>query len=124
MKGLARIHERLDIERIGCELWIDGSFLTQKIDPQDVDLALRLSAASYDEGCPTQRQAIEWVADNDERWRNDLCDTYVWFEYPEGHQHEDVGAEGRSYWMRWFGTARSGQPKGIAVIAIAGGLCI
>ena len=31
---------------ISCELWIDGSFLTEKIDPKDVDFMVVLSEDS------------------------------------------------------------------------------
>src|SRR5688572_26578012 len=30
------------------ELWIDGSFLTQKINPEDVDLSLKVDGDFYD----------------------------------------------------------------------------
>jgi hypothetical protein len=36
---LERLIDDLDKAAVVCELWIDGSFLTQKLDPGDIDLS-------------------------------------------------------------------------------------
>jgi hypothetical protein len=37
MAGLVTILERIRNLGIVCEIWLDGSFLTEKIEPDDVD---------------------------------------------------------------------------------------
>ncbi|SPF43697.1 conserved hypothetical protein [Candidatus Sulfopaludibacter sp. SbA4] len=43
------------------EIWINGSFLTEKIDPKDVDLILMYAARFYDSGTEAQTALIDWL---------------------------------------------------------------
>ena len=47
------------------ELWINGSFLTEKVDPEDVDASLRISSALWDNASEEQRAVLEWLASVD-----------------------------------------------------------
>lgn len=40
MDGLEKFVDMLRSEGIVGDLWIDGSFMTQKLDPEDVDIVL------------------------------------------------------------------------------------
>lgn len=40
MQGLRHVVDTLSNEAIPGEVWVDGSFLTKKIDPADVDILL------------------------------------------------------------------------------------
>jgi hypothetical protein len=51
------------------ELWVDGSFLTHKIDPDDVDLVLAMDAAFVDSASPEQREVMTWFADHPPKLR-------------------------------------------------------
>src|SRR4051794_12451076 len=64
MDGLTQFSDTLVAAGVACDLWLDGSFLTEKIDPKDVDVVVRCSHAIYDAGTPAQRQALDWVNDN------------------------------------------------------------
>ena len=46
MNGLRLMVQELEQAGIQGDLWINGSFLTVKIDPEDVDIALRISELS------------------------------------------------------------------------------
>lgn len=48
MNGLWIVAGQLSCWGIRCKLWIDGSFLTEKIDPKDVDLAVVLEPGFLD----------------------------------------------------------------------------
>lgn len=117
MRGLERLISYMNRMGITGELWLDGSFLTQKIDPDDVDMALRLQSAFSDNVTLDQDAFLRWFADDDLKPRF-YCDTYVFVEYPEDDPRFDEGDEDRRYWLGWFGRSRRKMPKGIATVQI------
>jgi hypothetical protein len=92
--------------------WLDGSFVTDKADPGDVDLATFYDAATY-EALPTHRRLMLDVllagAYTKEMWG---CDAYSVAIYPEGHQYRNLYEAARDYWTNWFGHDRDGVAKG------------
>ncbi|TXT38182.1 MAG: hypothetical protein FD138_463 [Planctomycetota bacterium] len=121
MKGLRAVVAKLVLHCIECELWIDGSFLTQKIDPEDCDLVLRARGEFYDnEATDDQRAVIDWVNDN---LRDELlCHSGGFFEYEPTHPEYWLGEYSYCYWMRQWGFSRGDEPdlKGIAVLSLDG----
>lgn len=114
MNGLRIVISRLAAARIAGELWINGSFLTEKIDPRDSDVVLAADNRYVDIGCTLlQGKTLDWISSNLKA--KHLCDSYVFFNYPKGHAYEAVGEWMRAYWIKQFGFSRSEQPKGIAV---------
>lgn len=104
-----------DVNVVG-ELWVDGSFLTKKIDPADVDLVLRLEPSFVDEASDSQLAIIDWFGDDLAPQHH--CDSYVFVEYPKGHDLEGEGEWNRAYWIKQFGFSRGGDYKGILVLSI------
>ena len=102
--------------RIGfmCDIWVDGSFITEKENPEDVDLVIEYdNTKNY---TPTQRDAIQIflqtsVANPDFKCRC-LCDVYT------VATQDQINV---AYWMGQFGFNRDRNPKGLAVIQINGG---
>lgn len=122
MVGLRLIVARLIENRIECELWIDGSFLTGKINADDADLVLRARGEFYDDGTIEQRAVIDWVGDNlKESLR---CDSYVFYEYDTNHENYWIGEYDYCYWMKQWGFTRQDERKGIAVITLDGSLLV
>jgi len=119
MDGLVAVIARLQAAGIVGELWIDGSLLTEKIDPDDSDVVLRVSGEFYDSATPSQRGVLDW-------WEGDLkkeyrCHSSMFFEWSESHPLYSVGLWNRSYWIRQWGFSRGEDYKGIAVIELRGG---
>lgn len=75
MVGLEHVVQELNSHAIEGELWVDGSFLTEKIDPEDVDLVLRIQAEFYDNARPDQQKVVDWLMDDLVTLHK--CDTYV-----------------------------------------------
>jgi hypothetical protein len=116
MIGLEKLIKDLRSGSIVVEIWIDGSFMTEKVDPEDVDIVLPVYHDIYDSGTEHQRQILESIHGN---LKVDLhCDSYLFFEYPEGHPLHEKGQRSREYWLRQFGTSRTGVPKGMAVVKV------
>lgn len=118
MVELEKVIHRLRRSKIKGQLWIDGSFLTEKIDPEDADLVLSIAAGVYDNGTLQQRATIDWLIDNLKDSHGIPCDSHVYFRYPKGHPHYQEGVFMRAYWMRQWGFDRSDDFKGIAVIKL------
>jgi len=62
--GLVSFIQTLEAAKITGELWADGSYLTEKINPKDIDLVLKIDGTLYNSGTVEQRQAIDWVIAN------------------------------------------------------------
>jgi len=114
MDGLSEVVARLRAAGVDSEVWVDGSFMSEKIDPDDVDIVVPFPAAMYDNGTASQRAALEWVRSNLKAAHH--CDSYVFAEFPTGHVLQAFSDKRRADWAKFFGNARNGTPKGIAVV--------
>jgi hypothetical protein len=118
MDGLRVFVQRLLGVGIRGDLWLDGSFFTEKIDPKDVDVVLRIDAVIYNTGSIEIRAAIDWVIANQKSTLK--CDSYALFEYPADHPLHDEGKWWYSYWHAKWGFSREEDPKGIVVLSLSG----
>jgi hypothetical protein len=105
---------------IPCRLWLDGSFLTKKVDPDDIDIVVQASHKVVD-WIPSTPDAITTRIDNRE-WYDEprKLDTYLLTTWPAPHVMFVVGYEGWKYWEEEaFGRALiSREEKGIAVLEV------
>lgn len=114
--SLGDIVSHLCSQGIQAELWLNGSLLTEKIDPQDADCVLCLHSDFLDNCSTSQMAIITWFSSN---LRNShRCDTYVFVEYPASDPRFRCGEDARRYWERQFGFSRGNQAKGIAVVKL------
>jgi uncharacterized protein DUF6932 len=73
MGGIEAICGSLSTALVPASVWIDGSFMTQKIDPADVDLAVRLSFAALPSPGPEQQALFARIAGKQFAG----CDSYI-----------------------------------------------
>jgi hypothetical protein len=95
------------------EQWLDGSYVTTKIDPDDADVVVHLDGdevENLDTTAEFTLQALVAGKQTQATWR---CDSYPLVEYPEGHPLREAFERQRSYWADFFGKDREGNPKGI-----------
>lgn len=118
MDGLIRIITELERAEVDGELWIDGSYLTEKTDPNDVDLSLKMDRDAYDFGTDAQRAVVDWISQN--LRHTHLCDSYVFFDSPTDHPLKWHAVWMNAYWIRQWGFSRNSQIKGFAVIRLTG----
>jgi hypothetical protein len=97
------------------EAWADGSFLTEKPNPEDVDLSLRVDGDFYDNASREQRAVMHWLT---EIWDCEKIDGYLHLEWPFGHFFYDLGQENYKNWQEQWGFSRRGDPKGIVVVEL------
>lgn len=122
MIGLEAVVQRLEQEAIVGDLWVDGSFMTEAIEPADVDVVLHVNADFYDASTP-ERQAFmnDWFAPYGPPTASHQCHAFLSCDFPPEHpQHV---SDMREYWLKQYGTGHDEvTPKGIAVVAVGGGL--
>jgi hypothetical protein len=64
MDGFRKIVAMLEQESIPCEILVDGSFLTEEIEPDDIDFAIVVAPEFYDQCKDEQRKLLDWIGDN------------------------------------------------------------
>ena len=120
MASLRAIFAWLADVHIAGELWIDGSFMTRKIDPSDIDMILRLRSDEFESR--SKRDALNNIV-SDDIYNRMKCDIYLLLEHPESDTSSFVKSQKqRRFVIRTFGhQVKNRQPKGIAVVNLAHG---
>jgi hypothetical protein len=121
MAGMEAAISKLVSGGIAGDLWVDGSFLTMKIDPEDVDMTLRLTAA-FVNGCTNEQTIlINWFNSGEHLKNPYFCHSHAWVDYPPGHPLYWNSEWDRAYWIRQWGFSRRSERKGIAVVSLPQG---
>lgn len=114
MAGLETVLMRLQHDSIEAEIWIDGSFVTDKEDPADSDIVAVVRSESVENATAPQFATLGWLATN---LKTDLlCHLFIHVEHDPFDEAGQFSAWMRSYWIKQFGFGRSAELKGIAVI--------
>lgn len=94
--------------------WIDGSFVTDKEDPGDIDLVTVMEASAYDALTPVQQLLLDALMAGKATKAVWGMDSYAAFVVPPNHPHHaavQAGANGWHHeWSRVRG--RAGATKG------------
>lgn len=98
-----------------CEFWVDGSFVTTKINPNDADLVLFLQIPNMNV-LGTQLMAFR------QKYKDTLDIYFAYATSPENQQHANPKdyqqfVNNRNYWRGQFGFDRADSPKGIVRIS-------
>lgn len=112
MQAIETLCGALTDAQVESAVWIDGSFLTKKIDPEDADLVVCVESSQTSESVPDKVAALRKVKQR----RFPSCHSYIQINYPDGHPSYWVGDFMQAYWKKQFGFSRSEEYKGIAVI--------
>lgn len=89
-------------------VWINGSFVTQKTNPSDIDFVIFLDAECYN------RHEEQTNRFRQQRYiPGKLIDGYFVQVYPEGHRRNNWYESDRLRWLQDFGTSLAGRKKGI-----------
>jgi len=102
LKGLLALLAEVKEVCIFTEAWVDGSFVSDKEEPNDVDIVLWYNTASSIS--PRELRTYRELMDSDLMMYRYCCDVYI---------EENGDDTARIYWKNWFGQNRTGQPKGI-----------
>jgi hypothetical protein len=97
--------------------WIDGSFVTKKLNPADIDFVTFIDASIFEE-----KESLiinQFIYPNARKVYN--VDAYAVRIYPENHSFYSMGVSDTLYWQDWFGRSRPNHhrkkfPKGFVQI--------
>lgn len=119
MHGFDRIIADLVNLHIPCDLVVDGSFLTQEIDPDDIDFVVVVTPEFFETCTPKQLHYLEWIRDDSKIKETHLCDCYLCVEYPKSHPEYFDGIQNREYWVALY--AKSiiyKRDRGVAILRV------
>lgn len=90
--------------------WIDGSYVTSKIDPNDIDMVTFYDGLKFGElvgsGAFYQQLMMEVIRDSFS------CHSFVVAVYPEGDRRRGFTEKQIAYWKNKWGHNYDGQVKG------------
>jgi hypothetical protein len=112
MANLERLIVQIDKCGITGEIWIDGSFMTEKLNPDDVDIALIISQSEFANLSIKQRLFFSDFCDNS------YYDALKIDNYGVVIDNTDNGRWTYCYWLRQFGFSRRDQRKGIVKVSL------
>ena len=105
--------KKMDYLEVAVEQWVDGSYITNKEDPSDIDLVTHIDALKANESAELQEDLTK-LLDNAHCKSQYRCDVYVIPIYPKELPDEyRIYKKSEKYWSKWFGKDRAGNPKGI-----------
>lgn len=117
MDGFEVVVSQLNQSGLRMELWVNGSFVTEKLNPSDVDFLARAEGPHIDAATIAQKRVWQWLAQTDLKTPHKY-DAYTLSEHPEGHVLGEFSEWRRAYWLRQFGFSRGDDEKGLAVIRL------
>lgn len=95
------------------EQWLDGSYATTKVDPNDADIVVVLDGNEVEGLSPVEETTLGALVAGKTTQATWRCDSYPLVEYPAGHPLRSFFERSRDYWTDFFGHDRSGVAKGI-----------
>lgn len=107
--GFARLRtDASDFDIAGVH-WIDGSYVTDKTNPDDIDVVTFVDVDLLDslEGSPAEGFIVQALAGGAATPAIYRSDSYVVAIAPAHHPDHDAFLKARDYWRKWFGQMRS-----------------
>lgn len=125
MQGVETVAKEMLAATIEAKIWIDGSFVSEKIDPSDVDILVEIRGEFYESANVDQRKIIDALDEN--LYKAGLrVDSRSWKFYDD-KTHPDYwdSVWWQSFWLKHFGFYRDDGPnsyetKGIALLILPG----
>jgi hypothetical protein len=123
LAGFSRIIERLEELAIDCHLIVDGSYLTEEIEPLDIDFAVCVTPEFYENCTAAQSEYLHWIRDDFTIKETHSSDCYLCVEYPEGHPDWYEGIQNKAFWVNLFATSVvHKQVRGVGYLELSVGV--
>lgn len=115
-EGLEAFVGKLAALKMPGEMWLDGSYFTEWIDPRDSDGVYWIDDADIPTLNEEQNEFLDWIAARGAKAAH-RCDCGFSVRYPEGHELYVQNEYWRAHWLAMFGFDRSGGTmKGVAIL--------
>ena len=86
--------------------WIGGSFVSEKLEPADIDVCTFMDGPSVDALPPEQQDIISFMTSGKVAQGFWHCDSYPVLEYPPAHPNHAAFLAAVTYWHQWWGQTR------------------
>jgi hypothetical protein len=117
-ENLIVVVSRLRALNLPCKIWIDGSFLTEKIDPDDVDFVVDLPIDVLKSPDADQGVFLHQLAGRAFHHKEKLH-SFIMFSAPVHDVEYPASVELHEQWKRDFGFSYvKKEPKGIAILEV------
>lgn len=112
------MRHRNEVESVGIRYatLLDGSFVTAKREPEDVDLCILYDAEEANQLGPTERSQLLGLLRGPACKADYLCDAYGLGMYPFSNLRFPLTVEGFAYWTRVFGIDRQDRQKSFLLV--------
>lgn len=110
--GYKEYCKRLIEVEIAEKQWVNGSFTTNKTDPNDIDFVTIVDGLEINKREDIHQELNE-LFDWEHIKEKYKCDSYQIVKYPEGHEKYDLYLKSKEYWSKWWTSDRKGIKKGV-----------
>lgn len=117
--NLLKLIDELRSSKLPCKLWIDGSYVTKKIDPDDIDLIVEVDVGKLQTATVDQKALLAKI--NAQAYHGDpmKLHTFVIFSAPAGHVSYPTAETVRARWIKdWGYSLKKRTPKGILILEV------
>lgn len=102
------------------EQWVNGSFVTTKLNPGDIDLVTHFDGARLAALDAGDRMLLKGLVAGHQSRDLHLCDSFVIAIYPNGHPWRSRYEALSAYFDGLFGKDRTGNAKGYVEVDLHG----
>lgn len=113
INGYSRHSDELRKIGLSCQQLLNGSFVSSKADPGDIDMVGFIDFDAVDALGPVDQQKLLALFNGKLTKDSHCCDAYFSPIVPESHPLFNKFRSQRKYWMGEFGYDREDRPKGI-----------
>jgi hypothetical protein len=83
-------------------IWVNGSFISKKMNPRDFDFVVLISAEEYS----NQKQYLDELFQLKDSNSGKYLDGYILIVYPESHKFHSYTLSDKAYWYSLFTKTR------------------
>lgn len=113
------------------KLWVDGSFVTKKLNPRDIDCVVYVKASLVNSlSLEAQERLAKYLIPQNRSMhefnKNLYCtDSYILLDIEDSPNfpNHDFIMEKKKYWDDLWGHDRQGNAKGYIILSVKGGKC-
>jgi hypothetical protein len=100
-------------------IWVDGTFVEDKLNPTDIDLAVWISVNDLDALPFSKRNELYNKVFNNKQSRKFLkIDNNIVVICPQNHSLYNIYLNAQEFYPKLFGETREGHPKGYVLIEV------
>ncbi len=116
--GFFRMRSRFRALGIHALHWIDGSYVTSKVNPNDIDAVGFVSAQKLNLLSPAGKEFLEELGDSMRSKRAYQTHHFIVPVYEKEDARYGTYEMMRAYWRKWWGQTRRGGRKGFVSMVI------